>query len=124
MKKLHCMAFALLLLPLAACGTLVDTASAAAVNASTTSVAQASSVKAAGDMYVLAEKAVHLYLTSGHATKAQADALVPVEAQVYKTLNDARAADKKGDSPALAAALSLFNSNYARLASLVPGLGG
>lgn len=124
MKKLHCLAFALFLLPMAACGLITNGAESATLAASTTSVAQASDVKAAGDLYVVAEKATHLYLASGHASKDVAAKMVPVEAAIYKGLNDARAADKRGDSPALAVALSLFNANYAKLAALVPGLGG
>lgn len=94
----------------------------AALSLSSTSVQQASTVKAAGGIYTIAAHGVTAYLKSGHATKAQADAVAKVDNQVYGALMAARAADKKGDSPAVGAALAVFNQNYASLAKLVPGL--
>ncbi len=123
MKSLHRLVFAIaLVLPLAACAGLIGTGGSVAVAASNTSIRQASTVKAAGDMFVLADKAATAYFNSGKATKAQALAAIAIEAQVYDALKAGRAADAAGNSPAVAAALSLFNANYAKLAGLIPGL--
>lgn len=123
MKKLILIGL-LTLAPLAGCGAFLqsETIQGAAVSASSTSVSQASTVKAAGDLYILATHAATAYLESGKATKDVERKIVPVEAAAYEALNKARQADKAGDSPALAAGLSLFNANYARLAALIPGL--
>lgn len=119
MKRLHCMALALCLaLPLTACATVES----AALDLTSTSVQQASTVKAAGDLYVLADHAATAYLKSGKATKDVERRMVTVEQQLHDILLAARAADKRGDSPAVAAALATFNQNYKTLAGLVPGL--
>ena len=115
--KVFALAFALAL-PMSGCGLLGDSA----VAASSTSVRQASTVKAAGDLYVIATKAGTAYFNSGKATKAQAQTALAVEDQVYSALKAARAADQNGNSPAVAAALALFNANYSKLAGLIPGL--
>ena len=121
MKHMHRMALAICLaLPLAACASTLEGAAQAF---STSSVAQASDMKAAGDLYVLADHAATAYLKSGHATKEIERKMVPVEAQLHDALLAGRDAEKKGNSPAVAAALKLFNANYSSLAKMVPGLG-
>lgn len=125
MRKALFFAFALALLPMAAaCDLVTREAESATLNASHTSVAQASSVKAAGDLYAVATHAATAYLKSGRATPDQARQMVVIEMQVYDALLQARQADKDNNSPALGAALALFNANYSALARLVPGLGG
>jgi len=123
MKNLKVFALALALaLPMSGCSLFTDLIGGGAVAASSTSVAQASTVKAAGDLFVLADKAGTAYFASGKATKAQAQTALAVEGQVYDALKAARTADAAGNSPGVAAALSLFNANYAKLAGLIPGL--
>lgn len=123
MKTLPRLALACALaLSLSSCASLISTGGSVAVAASSTSIRQASTVKAAGDLFILADNAGTAYFKSGHATPAQARAALAVEKQVYDALISARDADAAGNSPGVAAALSLFNANYAKLASLVPGL--
>lgn len=123
MKRLILAAF-LITAPLGGCQSFLTspTVQDAAVSSTNTSIQQASTVKAAGDLYVLAVRASVAYLDSGKASKATADKMEVIEAQAYKALNDARRADKAGNSPAVGAALALFNANYADLAALIPGL--
>jgi uncharacterized lipoprotein len=94
----------------------------AALSASSSSVAQASSLKAAGDLYVIAVNAATAYLESAHADKSVERKITPVEAMLYAALINGQKAEKAGNSPAVAASISLFNSNYATLAGLIPGL--
>jgi hypothetical protein len=114
----------LTLAPLGGCGAFLQsqTVQSAALSSTSTSVSQASTLKAAGDLYVLAANAATAYLNSGQASKAAEQKITPVEAMLYKALIDGQAAEKAGNSPAAGAALSLFNSNYTKLAALVPGL--
>lgn len=106
------------LAPIGACSTIQG----AALSTTSTSIVQASTVKAAGDLYMLATHAATAYLQSGKASKETARQMADVEGQVYAALIAARQADKRGDSPAAGAALALFNKNYAALSKLVPGL--
>lgn len=122
MKHLHRIALALCLaMPLAACaGTLEG----AAQSLSSNTPLQASTLKAAGDMYVIADHAVTAAMTGGKVSKDLERKITPVEKALFDALTAGRAAEKNGNSPAVGAALSLFNQNYADLAKLVPGLGG
>lgn len=114
----------LVLAPLGSCSAFLQnsTVQGAALSSTKTSVAQASTLKAAGDLFIVATNAATAYLDSGQASKAAEQKITPIEAMLYKALIDGHAAEKRGDSPAVGAALSLFNSNYASLAALVPGL--
>jgi hypothetical protein len=114
----------LTLAPLAGCGSFLQspTVQGAALSSTNTSVRQASTIKAAGDLYVLGTHAATAYLDSGKASRDIAEKMAVVEGQVYTALMNARQADKAGNSPAVAAALSVFNAHYAELARLVPGL--
>lgn len=103
--------------PLAACGGIQSLA----LDTTHTTIQQASTVKAAGDLFVLADHAGTAYFNSGHADKDVTAKLVKVEAGLYAALNGARQADARGDSPATGAALAVFNANYADLRKLLPG---
>lgn len=110
--------------PLGGCGSFLQspTVQGAAVSSTSTSIAQASSLKAAGEFYVIVTHAATAALDAGYVSKENAQKMVTIEAQLFKALNDGLAAQKSGSSPAAGAALALFNSNYASLASLIPGL--
>ncbi len=117
-------ACALLLSPISGCGSFLKNPSVqgAASTSLPTSVQQASTVKAAGSLYVLAAHAATAYLDSGQASKETARTMGNIEIQMFNALMDARQADKEGRSPAVAVALSAFNANYADLANIIPGL--
>lgn len=114
----------LLTAPLTGCGTFLQssTVQGTAVASTSTSIAQARSLKAAGEFYVIATHAATAAVDAGYIARADRDKMVAVEAQLFQALNDGLAAEKAGNSPAAGAALTLFNSNYAVLAKLIPGL--
>lgn len=117
MKKLLLIGF-LAFAPLAGCALFQS----AVVSTTTAGAAQASTVKAAGELYILTAKGATAYLDSGHASKEAERKIVVVENQVYDGLIKARQADANGDSAAVAAALSIFNSNRGALVALIPGM--
>ena len=110
---------ALVIGPMAACAPAME---AAALSVTHTTPQQASSLKAAGDLYTLGAHAATAYLKSGKATKAQAAAIMKIDTQLHASLKAGLAAERKGDSPAAGAALALFNQNWSTLKSMVPGL--
>jgi hypothetical protein len=123
MKRLILVAF-LIAAPLGGCESFLTspTVQGAAVSSTSTSVAQARSLKAAGEFYVIATHAATAALDAGYVSKADAAKMTVIEAELYKALNDGLDAEKSGNSPAAGAALTLFNANYASLAKLIPGL--
>lgn len=125
MKKFGLVLVALLIAtPLGGCESFFrsETVQAAAISSTQTSPIQASSLKAAGQFYVIGTHAATAALDAGFVSKDIAQKMLVIEGQLNDALKKGIEAERKGDSPGAAAALAVFNSNYATLAGYIPGL--
>lgn len=113
------------LAPMAACapdflkGAVADAATAA----SHTTPAQSNSVAALGDAYVLVANAATVYVKVAHPPQATKDHLRDLNDGAYKVLQDMRAADKRGDSPAVALAMKAWTDKFGALKAFLTQLG-
>jgi hypothetical protein len=104
---------------LTACGSLAD----AATSVTSSSPAQANTLAAAELTYTAVAKVAKVYLQSGTASPATAKSIGDLDNQVYAALLAARQAQSSGNSPAIAAALQVFNTKYGSLWGFLKGLG-
>lgn len=112
--------FALVLiaaLGLAGCSTAASLLSGVAVSFTTANPFQAKTIAEATQAATLAEKALDLYVTSGHASKPVLDELQVLVPAVHNALKKAQAANAAGNSALVAAALAGFNEALAALNS-------
>ena len=113
----HFIFAAMLAVSLSGCFTLENLAG----SFSTAPAAQASTVKAAGEVYVVVAHREAEFLKVPGVTTAAAQKVLAVDANIYSALKAARAADAKGDSAAMGVALQIFNENYQVLLGLIGG---
>lgn len=125
MKRLGLMALGALLClaPLAACTTMEASAQGAVLSITHTTPAQSNAVAAAGDAYVLVARAVTVYVQAAHPAQATKDRIGAANNAAYAALQEARAAVKRDDSPAVALALKAWGDRFGALKSLLKSLG-
>jgi hypothetical protein len=113
------------LAPLAACstdsfqGAVATTVTAVSHN----SPVQSNSVAAAGDAYALVANAVTVYVQTAHPAQAVKDRIGQLNDAAYQVLKDARVADKRGDSPAVALAMKAWADKFGALKAFSASLG-
>jgi hypothetical protein len=127
MKRLALIAgagvLALALPLLSACDTISNALAGNAASAVSTSPAQAHTLAAAENAYTAAATAARVYVQSGKASRAVVAQIGQLDNEAYAALVAARQANSRGDSPALAAALEVFNAKYGSLWGFLKGLG-
>lgn len=111
----------LALTPLTACSS--GDLSAAAVSLTSATPAQANSVAAAENLYVVVAHAATAYVKSGKPAPEVSKKIADLDLQLFNALKAARAAAESGNSAAVATALEVWNSRYGDLAKYLSGLG-
>ena len=129
MKKLALMGVVALLLatPLAGCGSTANVAANVAadavVSASSTSPVQKNALGAAENAYTLVARAALLYVQTAKPSSEVKAEMARLDNLAYAALVSARAANKRGDSPAVGAAVNLLKPQLAALTKYLGGLG-
>jgi len=111
----------LALMPLGACST--GSMSANAVSLTSTSAAQSHSMAAAENLYTAAATATAVWVRTAHPSVEVKQKIDQLSDAAYAAIVAGRTADAKGDSPGVAAALTLWNKQYGNLKDYLTGLG-